>query len=144
MRISDWSSDVCSSDLVASIMSPRARLALAADLAMVVIFAAIGRAEHDRGNVVLGVLETAWPFLVGVLVGWLLVRLLGRREALDLGAGVTVVISAVVVGMLLRVVIGEGTALSFIIVATLVLGALLLGWRAISAWFAARSRNDAA
>src|SRR3546814_11745710 len=108
MRISDWSSDVCSSDLVASIMSPRARLALAADLAMVVIFAAIGRAEHDRGNVVLGVLETAWPFLVGVLVGWLLVRLLGRREALDLGAGVTVVIIAVVVGMLLRVVIGEG------------------------------------
>ncbi|WP_067429530.1 DUF3054 domain-containing protein [Nocardioides jensenii] len=120
-------------------MSRRALTVLALDLVLVVVFAAIGRAEHDKGNVVLGVLDTAWPFLTGVLVGWLLIRQLGRREATDIGSGITVVISAVVVGMLLRVVTGDGTAFSFIVVATLVLGVFLIGSRAVHGWALGRA-----
>ncbi|KQY64490.1 MULTISPECIES: DUF3054 domain-containing protein [unclassified Nocardioides] len=125
-------------------MSRRALTVLALDLVLVIVFAAIGRAEHDKGNVVVGVLDTAWPFLAGVLVGWLLVRQLGRREATDIGSGITVVVSAVVIGMLLRVVTGDGTAFSFIVVATIVLGVLLIGSRAVHGWALARAARQGA
>lgn len=111
-------------------MSPRTALALLADAILIVVFAAIGRAEHERGNAVLGALETAWPFLVGAAAGWLLVTQLGRRLPIEVGPGITVWLCAVVIGMVLRQLAGLGTAFSFIIVATLVLGVFLLGWRA--------------
>lgn len=120
-------------------MSPRAVKALAADLVLVLVFAAIGRAEHDKGNVVLGVLDTAWPFLVGTGIGWLLVRQLGKREAVDVGTGITVWLSTVLFGMLLRQLTGDGTAFSFIVVATLVLGVLLVGARAAYSMILARA-----
>lgn len=120
-------------------MSPTAWKALAADAVLILVFAAIGRAEHDSGNPVLGVLGTAWPFLAGAAIGWLIVRQLGRREAIDVGPGITVWISTVLLGMVLRQLSGEGTAFSFIVVATLVLGAFLVGWRVGLAWWSARS-----
>lgn len=119
-------------------MDRRTSLALAADALLVIVFAAIGRAEHERGNAVVGALETAWPFLVGTAIGWLLVTQLGRRMALDLGPGITVWLSTVIFGMVLRQIAGEGTALSFIVVATLVLAVFLLGWRAAYAWWLRR------
>ncbi len=102
------------------------------DALLVLVFAAVGRASHDEGNVVLGVLSTAWPFLVGAAAGWAVVRARSRRWPLSVGRGIPVVVGAVVVGMLLRVVTGAGTAFSFVVVATLVLAALLLGWRAVA------------
>lgn len=111
-------------------MTPRTTFALAADGVLVIVFAALGRAEHERGSAVLGALETAWPFLVGTATGWLLVTQLGRRVPIEVGPGVTVWVCTVVVGMLLRQLAGRGTAFSFIVVATVVLGAFLLGWRA--------------
>ncbi|QIX26692.1 DUF3054 domain-containing protein [Nocardioides sp. JQ2195] len=119
-------------------MSPRALKALVADLVLILLFAALGRAEHDRGNVVLGVLGTAWPFLVGALLGWILVRQLGRREAVAIGPGITVWISTVLLGMVLRQLSGAGTAFSFIVVATVVLGVFLVGSRAVVALIANR------
>lgn len=116
-------------------MERRSFLALAADAVLVIVFAAIGRAEHERGNPVVGALETAWPFLVGTAIGWLLVTQLGRRTPLALGPGITVWFCTVFFGMVLRQIAGEGTALSFIVVATLVLAAFLLGWRAAYAWW---------
>lgn len=107
----------------------RAAGALAADLALVIAFAAVGRRNHDEGLTVAGIAETAWPFLVGVGVGWLLSRGWRRPTAL-VPTGVTVWVSAVVVAMVLRRATSEGTAISFVVVATLVTGALLLGWRA--------------
>ncbi|MDT0203552.1 DUF3054 domain-containing protein [Nocardioides sp. AE5] len=123
-------------------MPRSAATALAVDALLVVVFAAIGRAEHERGNAILGALTTAWPFLVGLAVGWILVRQLGRRWALDLGAGITIWISTVFLGMVLRQVSGQGTAFSFIVVATLVLGAFLLGARLVRGWLARSSLSE--
>jgi hypothetical protein len=110
-----------------------AAVAVAVDAVLVLVFAAVGRASHEEGNAVLGVLATAWPFLVGLLAGWALVRSLSHRWALEVGPGITVVVGTIVVGMLLRALTGQGTAPSFVLVATLVLAALLLGWRAVAA-----------
>ncbi len=108
------------------------------DLVLVLVFAAVGRASHEETSPVLGVLATAWPFLVGAAVGWAVVRARSRRWATQVGPGIPVVVAAVVVGMLLRVVTGAGTAFSFVVVATVVLSVLLLGWRALAARFGPR------
>lgn len=104
-----------------------------ADLVLVIVFAAVGRASHDEGNPVVGALTTAWPFLVGTAVGWLVVRMLRRSWPLGVGPGITVWFATLVFGMLLRRVTGQGTAASFVVVAAVVLAVFLLGWRALAA-----------
>ncbi len=103
------------------------------DAFVILVFAAVGRANHDETNPVLGVGATAWPFLVGAAAGWALVHWRSRRWPTQVGTGIPVWVCAVVLGMLLRVVTGSGTAFSFVAVATLVLGVLLLGWRVLAA-----------
>lgn len=113
--------------------------ALAADLACVVLFATVGRRNHAEGVSLAGVAETAWPFLVGTVVGWLICR--GwRRPTAVVPTGLTVWLCTVAVGMLLRKATSEGTAVSFIAVATLFMAAVLLGWRAVLIAAARRSR----
>lgn len=102
--------------------------ALGADLACVLVFTALGRRSHAEGVTVAGVAETAWPFLAGTLIGWLLSRAWQRPTAVA-PTGLTVWVCTVAVGMLLRKATGAGIAWSFILVATLVTGLLLLGWR---------------
>jgi hypothetical protein len=110
----------------------RAAVAVALDVAFVVLFAAVGRASHDEADALRGVLMTAWPFLAGLVVGWALVRSLSHRWPVAVGPGISVVVCTVVVGMLLRFVTGQGTAPTFVLVATAVLAALLLGWRFVA------------
>lgn len=112
----------------------RAPAALTADVLCVVVFCAIGRRSHAEGLTVAGVAQTAWPFLAGTALGWVLARAWRRPVAL-LPTGVAVWVATVVVGMVLRKVSGQGTATSFIVVATLTTAALLLGWRAIARSF---------
>lgn len=114
-------------------------LALVADLALVVVFCTIGRRSHDEGLSVAGVAETAWPFLTGTTVGWLLAR--GWRRPLALTpTGLVVWVCTVAVGMLLRKAASQGVAVSFIVVASLVTAVFLLGWRgAVALW---RRRSD--
>ena len=107
----------------------RALAALAADIAFVALFAAVGRRNHAEGLIIGGVVETAWPFVVGTAVGWVISRGWHRPTAV-VPTGVTIWVCAVVVGMLLRKATSEGTAASFIVVTTLTMGLLLLGWRA--------------
>ena len=107
----------------------RALAALAADIAFVALFAAVGRRNHAEGLSIGGVVETAWPFVVGTAVGWVISRGWHRPTAV-VPTGVTIWVCAVVVGMLLRKATSEGTAASFIVVTTLTMGLLLLGWRA--------------
>lgn len=114
--------------------------ALAADLVCVVVFAALGRRSHAEGLTATGIATTAWPFLVGTLVGWLLVRA-WRRPLTLAPTGVAVWAATIVVGMLLRATTSRGIAPSFIVVASLVTGALLLGWRGVAA-VVARRRGD--
>jgi peptidoglycan/LPS O-acetylase OafA/YrhL len=110
----------------------RTRPALAAaatDLVCVVVFCTIGRRSHAEGLTVTGIAETAWPFLAGTAVGWLLARA-WRRPAALVPTGVVVWLCTVVVGMALRKLTGAGVAPSFIVVASLSTAVLLLGGRA--------------
>jgi hypothetical protein len=103
-----------------------------ADVVGVLLFATIGRRSHAEGLTVAGVAETAWPFLVGTAVGWLLSRA-WRRPTAVAPTGVVVWLCTVVVGMLLRRATSAGTAVSFIVVATAATAVMLLGWRVITA-----------
>jgi hypothetical protein len=105
------------------------------DAVVVLVFAALGRGFHGEANPVLGVLSTAWPFLVGGAVGWSF-PLVRRRPRAVWPSGVTVWLGAYVVGMLLRGLTGQGLALTFLVVAFCFLGLFLVGWRAAARWIA--------
>jgi hypothetical protein len=107
-------------------------LALAGDIVCVVVFCALGRRSHTEGLTITGIATTAWPFLSGTVIGWLLSR--GWRAPTAIApTGVTVWLATVVVGMLLRKASSQGVAASFIVVASVVTALLLLGWRAVAA-----------
>jgi hypothetical protein len=111
------------------------------DCCCVLVFVVIGRANHTKGEAVGGIASTAWPFLAGLLVGWVAVRAWRHPSAL-VPAGVGVWLGTVVVGMVLRLVSGQGTAFAFIIVALAFLGLFMLGWRAAGGFLAARLTPD--
>lgn len=124
-----------------SVASPTraAALAFAADVACVLVFVTVGRRNHAEGVTLAGIAETAWPFITGTIVGWLLSR--GWRQPTSLvPTGVTVWVATVVVGMALRVISHTGIALSFVLVTSVFTGATLLGWRAVRAGLARRAR----
>src|SRR5689334_4559839 len=106
--------------------------AAVADIVGVLVFCAIGRRSHAEGLTVAGVAETAWPFLVGTAVGWVLSRAWCRPAAI-VPSGVVVWVCTVAVGMLLRKATSAGVAVSFVIVASAATAVLLLGWRVVIA-----------
>ncbi|MBG6057095.1 putative anti-sigma-YlaC factor YlaD [Cryobacterium sp. MP_M5] len=99
------------------------------DAVLVLVFALIGRASHGEG--LLGVLTTWWPFLGGLAIGWLVLRV-WRSPRRIVWTGIGVWLCTVAGGMLLRLASGQGVQPTFILVATIVLGLFLLGWRAIA------------
>lgn len=105
--------------------------AIVLDAVLTLIFVIIGRDTHAEALEVWGVLETWWPFLIGLAVGWMLTRAWRRPHGL-LWQGVGIWVSTVVVGMFIRWMAGQGTALPFVIVATVTLAVFLLGWRLIA------------
>ncbi|MDP9884017.1 hypothetical protein J2W21_001511 [Sinomonas atrocyanea] len=113
-----------------------------ADTAIVLAFAATGRASHGEADPVLGALSTAWPFAVGLALAWAL-PLVHRRPLSVWPAGVLAWLGAYVVGMLLRAATGQGTAVPFLIVAASVLGVALVGWRAVALGVRAALRRRA-
>jgi peptidoglycan/LPS O-acetylase OafA/YrhL len=113
----------------------QAAAAATADAVLIMVFAAVGRDAHQRGEVLSGVLLTAWPFLAGAALGWLAVR--AWRKPLSVRwTGVAVWLGALAGGMVLRLLTGQTVVLPFIIVALLSLGLLLVGWRL--AWAGAK------
>jgi hypothetical protein len=113
--------------------------ALTVDVLLVLVFAGLGRRTHALDAT--GLLVTAWPFLTGLLLGWLVWRV--RRAPFAVRSpGVALWVTTVAVGMGLRLVVGEGTAPSFVLVTLAVLGVFLLGPRAlVTALRANRSRR---
>jgi len=109
----------------------RSWVAAVADVVCVLVFVVIGRASHQEGDALLGILTTAWPFLGGLAVGWLAARAWRAPYAVA-PAGVIVWLATLVGGMLLRVASGQGTAPAFIIVAAVFLAVFLLGWRLLA------------
>ncbi|SPM29189.1 DUF3054 domain-containing protein [Mycobacterium terramassiliense] len=104
---------------------------LAGDVIAVLVFCAVGRRSHDEGLNLGGVATTAWPFLSGTVIGWLVSRA-WRRPTAVAPTGVIVWLCTVVVGMLLRKASSAGVAASFVVVAASVTAVLLLGWRAVA------------
>lgn len=101
------------------------------DVAVVIIFVTIGRQEHDGGSAIEGIVNTAAPFLFGLIAGWCAAR--AWRNPLGVRTGVAIWVATIIVGMFTRkVVFGDGIAFAFIVVATLFLGAGLVGWRALA------------
>ena len=120
----------------------RPLVAFLLDVLLVIVFAAAGRASHDEANPVLGALLTAWPFLVGTVIGWVVVRLLRKAWPLEVGPGITVWFSTVLIGMGLRQATGLGTAATFVLVAAAVLALFLIGWRALVTLVLRRTRTS--
>ncbi|WP_168581515.1 DUF3054 domain-containing protein [Gephyromycinifex aptenodytis] len=115
-----------------------APVAALVDALGVLVFAAIGRRSHAESGGLVGVLTTAWPFLAGAGLGWVIVWLWRRHAPTDLAGGVVVWLATVAGGMLLRALSGAGTAVSFILVTTAVTALILLGWRAVARAILAR------
>ena len=102
--------------------------ALVADVIGIIVFVAIGRRNHDEGVAPTGVIETAAPFLIALLIGWLIAR--AWNEPLMTRTGTIIWVTTVALGMVLRkFVFDDGTATAFVIVATVFTGAVLNGWR---------------
>lgn len=105
-------------------------LAAGADLLAVLVFAALGRSSHAEVLTAFGVLTTAAPFLLGLLIGWLTAR--SWRAPLRLPVGVVVWTGTVVVGLGIRVAVTHRLPLTFVLVAAVSLALLLLSWRAVT------------
>jgi hypothetical protein len=117
--------------------------AAALDVASLLLFVVIGRRNHEEGESVAGVVETAAPFLIGLAAAWLIVR--AWRWPTAILTGIAVWPITVLVGMLCRsLIFGDGTAASFVIVATLFIGACLVGWRAAARAILRRRQNSTA
>lgn len=116
------------------------RIAAVIDVAAVVVFVVIGRSAHHHGETAVGIVSTSWPFLVGLLAGWVILRARGSEGA-SVRQGVVPWLATVTVGMILRVVAGQGTAVAFIIVALCFLGATMLGGRLVASALRRRGRS---
>lgn len=98
------------------------------DVGSVVVFVIAGRSNHGAEESAAGILHTAGPFLIALVIGWVAARAWHDPASLQTGARVVAV--TVVAGMLLRrFVFDDGTQLSFVLVATAFLTLFLMGWR---------------
>lgn len=104
---------------------------LALDAVLVVLFAALGRQQHEHGLTLLGILATAAPFLAALLAVSALTRVRSTHSVLW-PTGVVVWVGTVALGIGLRLATGDTAAVPFIVVAAVVLAAFLLGRRAVS------------
>ncbi|MFT4227521.1 DUF3054 domain-containing protein [Micropruina sp.] len=104
---------------------------LGIDLLVVLVFATVGRLSHAEGAALLGVVVTAWPFVVA-LAAATIALLAMHRPAYTLRNGVFVWLGTLVVGMLLRVGTGGGVQPSFVVVAGIFLALTMLGWRLLA------------
>ncbi|PPF56165.1 DUF3054 domain-containing protein [Clavibacter michiganensis] len=106
--------------------------AVVLDAALIVVFVLVGRASHGEDLAPSAVLATAWPFLAGGLVGWIVARA-WRGPSRVVPTGLLVWGVTLVVGVVLRALSGEGVVVPFVITTAIILAVLLLGWRAVSA-----------
>ena len=96
------------------------------------LFVAIGRRNHDEGEAIDGLLTVAAPFVIALVVGWVVARAWARPVQIETAFVIWPV--TVALGMVLRhFIFDRGTALSFVIVTAVVTGVFLVGWRMVVA-----------
>jgi hypothetical protein len=101
------------------------------DVAGVTLFVLIGRTSHSEGVAIVDTLDTLWPFLAGLALGWVL-TFAWLRPLSILWPGIPIWIITVAAGMLFRASAGQDVASAFVAVATVFLGLYLVGWRLIA------------
>jgi hypothetical protein len=109
------------------------------DICAVLAFVIIGRHAHQHGESLVGIWQTAWPFLAGLAAGLLAVRAWRRPLAL-VPAGLGGWLGAALGGQLLRVLAGQGTAAAFVLVGLAFLALFVLGWRVVAGIVTTRLR----
>jgi hypothetical protein len=127
---------------------------LGLDIVCVLAFVAAGRSSHAEENTLGALVGTAWPFLVGLGIGWAVLAVVARRRdtgepghaawVRPVAAGVPVVVVTWAVAMVLRAVTGQGLSGAFPAVALGVLAALLVGWRCIAVLVSGAARPRSA
>lgn len=138
MRLRHWCP--CDNGGVTTSPRPSARtisLSFLTDLILVVLFAALGRASHDSEPFGIGLIGTAWPFVVALMIAWAASFVL-RKPTAVVPTGLIVWVVTVAGGLGIRVLSGDTAAVPFIIVATITLAVSLLGWRLIALLVAKR------
>ena len=98
------------------------------DFLAVVIFVEVGRSVHGHTDSIAGLASTAYPFLVGLFLGWVSIRA-WRRPTGIFPVGVTVWLSTVVIGQILRLLVGQGSAVPFVLVSLGYFALTMIGWR---------------
>lgn len=139
------------------------------DAVCVLVFAAGGRSSHEELISVGGVAATAWPFLVGLGVGWVVLLAAARGtgtagpDAAGTGAaaatstargtrarwdhlalfpaGCLLVLASWALGMGLRLLTDQGASGAFPLVALAFLTLTLVGWRAAATLVSRRARR---
>lgn len=115
-------------------------VAFGLDLAVVLVFVAIGRSAHDEANAFVGLIGTAAPFAIALVVAWGFVMGL-RLRGVSFRAGAVVWAITWVIGLTVRsIVFSGGVAVPFIVVAGVSLAVGLLGWRLIYSLVERRTR----
>ena len=108
----------------------RAPSVLLVDLVCVVAVASLGRGAHAEAVGIASVAGTAWPFLLGFLAGWGVLRAWRTPLRLTTAAGLMAI--TVALGHTVRVLAGGSTHWSFVLVSIIALSVLLLGWRIVA------------
>lgn len=110
---------------------------LVIDVVLVMLFAFQGRSAHESGNTFLGVLDTAWPFLAGLALGWVFTRQWrttdgGLPVALQLWpSAIALVFITWMGGLAFRSISGDTNHGGFPLVALGFLLLMLVGWRIV-------------
>jgi hypothetical protein len=112
------------------------------DLVLVHVFVTIGRTSHHETLDLAGIGSTAWPFMAGLVAGWL-VSLAWRHPLTVWPTGAVIWAVTLGAGLLLRVVSGQGVQFAFVLVAAITLAVFLLGWRLVAQLVVRRSRRRA-
>ncbi|KXZ58200.1 MULTISPECIES: DUF3054 domain-containing protein [Brevibacterium] len=112
--------------------------ALVADIILVIAFAAVGFYTHAQVLTVDGVVQTSWPFLVGLGCAWILSAAWTAPLA-PMRTGVAIWSTTILLGMIVRFAVGAGIAGPFIIVASALNFLTLVGWRVIARAVGGRS-----
>lgn len=113
--------------------------ALVVDAILVALFSVIGHYTHSQNLDPEGIWGTAWPFLAGLALAWILGAVWSAPLA-PLRTGTGIWAMTVLLGMVIRALTGEGTAGSFIVVAATLNFVTLVGWRFIATAVAGRSK----
>lgn len=114
--------------------------ALVGDLLIVIVFVAIGLAQHGDPITTQNVFIVGWPFAVGALLGHLAIRSWRAPFALW-PHGVFIWAITIAAAMVIRTLFGAGTELSFVLVSAGVTGVLMLGWRALALYLTRGERR---